>query len=251
MIYVVLGMHKSGTTLVSQMLHKSGVSMGEEFDEGISYDEGNQWERRESFLINLDIVRCSEAAYYSLDQYTGADPPIADALRDRMQRLIEAAEARGGDWGFKDPLTCLTYPIWRTVLPAHRLIGVYRGPHEVMRHYRVRDFDPLHARRVLRAWTAYNAGVVDALEHAALPGLLLRYEALMREERELERFASFLARPLVDTRRPSEHRAKRGHPLFVPVAAAMAVLGGGAPRALLADLDRIREGQAAQPAARS
>ena len=32
-IYVVLGMHKSGTTLVSQTLHKSGVSMGPEFDE--------------------------------------------------------------------------------------------------------------------------------------------------------------------------------------------------------------------------
>lgn len=28
MIYIVLGMHKSGTTLVASLLYKSGVNMG-------------------------------------------------------------------------------------------------------------------------------------------------------------------------------------------------------------------------------
>ncbi len=37
MIYVVLGMHKSGTTLVARTLHESGIIMGEEFPAGASY----------------------------------------------------------------------------------------------------------------------------------------------------------------------------------------------------------------------
>jgi len=35
MIYVVLGMHKSGTTLVSQILHRSGIDMGDGFEVGM------------------------------------------------------------------------------------------------------------------------------------------------------------------------------------------------------------------------
>ncbi len=46
MIYVIFGMHKSGTTLVAEMLHKSGINMGD-FDESVSYDIGNQYERNE------------------------------------------------------------------------------------------------------------------------------------------------------------------------------------------------------------
>ena len=43
-IYVVLGMHKSGTTLISQILHHSGVNMGgAEIETSRSYDEGNKY----------------------------------------------------------------------------------------------------------------------------------------------------------------------------------------------------------------
>ena len=43
-VFVVLGMHKSGTTLVSDILHRSGVPMVEvRSSEG--YDQGNKMER--------------------------------------------------------------------------------------------------------------------------------------------------------------------------------------------------------------
>ncbi len=243
MIYVVLGMHKSGTTLVSQTLHKSGVSMGREFDERVTYDQGNQWERHESFLINLDIVGSNEAQYYSLDNWRRVTSPPTAAIRERMLRLVETAEGAGGDWGFKDPLTCLTYPQWRSVLPPHRLICVYRSPAEVMRHYRVRDLAPLHARRVLRAWANYNAGVLDAIQHAEGPVALIRYEALMQDEREFARFDAFAGGGLVDMRRSDGHRAKRGHPLFGVVGRAMSLLGDVDPHAVLDRLDRIHAAQ--------
>lgn len=49
MIFVVLGMHKSGTTLVSQILHHSGIPMGDGFDENVTYDGGNKYERESTF----------------------------------------------------------------------------------------------------------------------------------------------------------------------------------------------------------
>lgn len=240
MIYVVLGMHKSGTTLLSQTLHKSGISMGREFDEGRSYDQGNQWERRESWLINLGIVGAVESGYFSLDQstrHTGAPTP---RIAERMRALIAAGSREADDWGFKDPLSCLTYDQWAHVLPEHRVVAVYRDPGAVMRHYRCRRWDVARAWRVLRAWSQYNQGVTDALTRAGRNGLCLRYEALMSDENEFERLRQFVGRDLADMRRASSQRAHGTHPLRRPVGTALAWKTGADPERILARLDAFR-----------
>jgi len=239
-IYVVLGMHKSGTTLVSQTLHKSGVSMGPEFDERISYDEGNQWERRSSWLINLDIVGADEPGYFSLDWHRRMGGAPDESVAARMRELCATAAGEADDWGFKDPLTCLTYAHWRHILPEHRVIAVYRDPAEVMRHYRCRDWDVLRAWRVLRAWSSYNAGILDALAHAGPRGLCVRYDALMDGDDELNRLRAFAGRPLVDVRRASSYRARSRHPLYAPVGRALAAATGADPFRILRDLEQTR-----------
>ena len=37
MIFIILGMHKSGTTLLARALHESDVMMGESFPPGVEY----------------------------------------------------------------------------------------------------------------------------------------------------------------------------------------------------------------------
>lgn len=243
MIYVVLGMHKSGTTLVSQILHKSGISMGDEFDESVSYDQGNQWERRESWLINLDLVGCAEPDYFSLDHWKRVVAAPSEPVAAAMDALIARCDRAGGDWGFKDPLTCITYRSWRSRLPAHRLVCVYRSPQEVMRHYGCRWRDPVRAWRVLRAWTSYNQGILDALELAGDGGLLVRYEALMNGDAEFHRLAAFTGRALTDMRRASSYRAKSGHPLHAPESLLMGAVTNRDPRRVLRQLDGVRAAQ--------
>ena len=65
MIYIVLGMHKSGTTLLSQILHHSGISMGENFNESVSYSQGNKYERETTQQINKEIL--GDPTAYSID----------------------------------------------------------------------------------------------------------------------------------------------------------------------------------------
>jgi len=51
-----------------------------------------------------------------------AAPPAADAaLAQRMRDVVTQRQAAGGDWGFKDPRTVLTYEAWRPVLPPRLL----------------------------------------------------------------------------------------------------------------------------------
>ena len=247
LIYVVLGMHKSGTTLVSQTLHRSGISMGPEFDERISYDAGNQWERRESWLINLEMLGAKEAGYYSLDFWRPPAGPLSESNSQKIRQLCQSATLEAEDWGFKDPLNCLTYSHWSNLLPPHRIIAIYRDPGEVMQHYRGRGWDFRRAWRVVRAWSAYNQGILDAIDRSKSPTLCLRYDAMMNGEAELDRLRDFVNRDLVDVRKASSYRARAGHPLSTPVGQIRgAVTGTNAGQILLA-LDAQRRAQLGSP----
>ena len=59
-------------------------------------------------------------------------------------------------------------------------MAVYRSPIEVMNHYRVTSRTPVWAWRVLRAWSNYNRGVMQAVSEGSPDSLILRYEDLMR-----------------------------------------------------------------------
>ena len=240
MIYIVLGMHKSGTTLVSQMLHRSGINMGDGFEDGGGYDDGNQWERREAFLINLELCGCSEAGYYSLDHYRGLRRELRDEQISEMKEMIRNCEESGGDWGFKEPLTCLTYPLWKRVLPPHRVVGVYRNPIEVMNHYRVTNRRPAQAWRVLRAWSNYNRGMMEAVREGGRDCLILRYEDLMRSNTDFSRLEEFIGRKLQDVRNPGQYRARAKNPLFEPVERLMGLSPIGRPANLLGELEAMR-----------
>ncbi len=225
MIAVVLGMHKSGTTLVAEILHRGGITMVEGVPERSDYDERFYFERAEAVAINKALLGGDA---YSLDT-VHLRPRGDDAtLRHRIASLVARLEAAGGDWGFKDPRTCLTWPIWRELLPPHRLVCVYRHPLAVERHYRLRNRQS--SFRALRAWSAYNARVLDA--HQAAPAgesLLVSYDALMEDDREIERLRTFLGRPLPDLRRAEKQRYP-ARPTASARVADLAVLLSGWPR---------------------
>lgn len=238
MIFVVVGMHKSGTTLVSEILHKSGISMGE-FDDSLTYDQGNQYERWDAFKINLDMFGVPFEDYFSTRIHAPPrEPRPPESIRRRMRTLVASCEAGGGDWGFKDPLTALTYPAWSEVLPPHRVLGIYRDPDEVLGHYRTRFYDLPRAWKVLRAWCGYNLGLLRALDGHTAPSMLLRYDDLMRNDGELERLQAFVGRELVDARKPDHYRRRAsGTRRFPAVERALARRHGLDTRIILSELD--------------
>src|SRR4030095_10172119 len=109
-------MHKSGTSLVAELLHRSGIPMGEGAEVSGSYDAGTFFERSAFRALNQELL--------------GPDDPdelnprplrlqLSARQRARMRELVAHGEDGGADWGFKDPRTCLTYEVWRPELPPH------------------------------------------------------------------------------------------------------------------------------------
>lgn len=215
MIYVVLGMHKSGTTLVSQILHHSGISMGEHLDEDVSYDQGNKYEREAVLGLNLAILGKDDVFVLDVEKSRGAAMSLAQ--RELMRAVIRDCDSRHPDgWGFKDPRTCLTWPLWREELPEHRIVAVYRDPVEVWPHFRWEGRrGPLvnhrYAEQYLERWTEHNDAVIEAAAAAGDRALVLGYRELMTDDAEFARLQTFVGRDLDDRRRPDLYR-HRGEP---------------------------------------
>ena len=223
MIYVVLGMHKSGTTLVSRLLHHAGIPMVDEVDAS-SYDGGNKYERGTVQRIN-DALLGSEGTE-SLHIPPRTPRRVPEAQRAAMRSFIATQQSTDGDWGFKDPRTCLTYPVWADVLPPHRLVAVVRSPHEIWRRYRPkrrRDLllEPLFAWRFVRSWVKHNDMILAALDrHHRDDAIVFEFGALVSQATERERLASFLGRPLTNEVRPELYRSRVDRNRTVGLAAA-------------------------------
>jgi hypothetical protein len=220
-------MHKSGTTLVSLMLHRSGIAMVDREEAG-GYDEGNHFERMSTNALNKRLL--DRAGGNSLRTFRPLDPTGVPAqLREDAANLVTELESRGVAWGFKDPRTCLTYGFWRQVLPAHKVICVYRAPSEVHAHYTgKRSPDVTRGIRTLRAWYEYNLGMLNAFRQGRPEDRhLIDYGRLMEDPGELERLSVFLGCDIRDERVASLKRARPEIGIRVRMEAGMLKLATG------------------------
>jgi len=82
MIYVILGMHKSGTTLVSSLLHNADINMIEDTAEQ-DYDKGGYYERESTLQLNYDILGLKDDMILFVEQPKNLT--LSDAQRGEMQ----------------------------------------------------------------------------------------------------------------------------------------------------------------------
>lgn len=222
MLYVILGMHKSGTTLVSQILHHSGISMGD-LDLESSYDAGNKYECQEALRLNMTMLGVDHFGVLEVprERRPGADA----ATREAMAAYVARRQAAGGDWGFKDPRTCLTYTAWRDVLPEHRIIAVYRDPARIWPRFkwqgrRLHHTNFARAAAYLRRWHEHNLAIADFLEQTGRDYFVCDYHDFMSGDGPFARLQEFVGRPLDDRRVPGLYRSRDGSDLFLRGAEA-------------------------------
>ena len=104
---LVLGMHRSGTSLCSHLLAGLGVDMADEADAQPSNPKGH-WERPEIVARHDRILELFDRAYLSplhdLPLPPGwADDPRVIAIRHELVALLRQKIIVGRPFGFKDP----------------------------------------------------------------------------------------------------------------------------------------------------
>jgi hypothetical protein len=176
-VVVVLGMHRSGTSLLSNVLHYLGVDMADETDRGSETNKGGFWERRDLVALHDEILealgRPVASPLHCLPFPPGwwRDKAILP-FRKRLREYLE--EHRGHDsrwWGFKDPRTCRLLPLWRDLFSQMdieaRYVWAIRPPGEAAASMAAKnpELRPMSAAQAEIMWLAYN---YEILRHARM-----------------------------------------------------------------------------------
>ena len=134
---IVLGMHRSGTSLIASMIHKMGVSMGASLLVSDEFNPNGYWEDNEIKEVNQVFLETVGGSWDALITHK----EILAGMSPYLNRMKAIVSDRGGDdlgkihWGFKDPRTCLTVWAWSRIIPDARYVVVHRAKKAVMQSF--------------------------------------------------------------------------------------------------------------------
>jgi len=231
---IILGMHRSGTSLAVRLLTGLGLHMGNHLSrdaEAIFFQKLNR------HIFNVvgvkwgyidPLVESMQSEQFIADQSQFLRRELFGTRRF-FSKEIKISEFFGptvwnefknngvGPWGWKDPRSTITFPIWLKIFPDARVLHLLRNGIDVAISTHRRslkqqrnlfkrtfplDFEPvtLDFNYCFDLWESYVAFVLD--HKLLIPDdhyLEIRYEDLLSEpERQLRLIADFTAFPIQD-----------------------------------------------------
>jgi len=198
-IVCVLGMHRSGTSMLMRLLNICGVYVGENDECSIEPTESNamgHWENKEILEINEKILKLLGGSWDNPPVFSKgweASPKMKN-LRKRATDYIASMNSRSKVWGFKDPRTCLTIEFWRKIIPDMLYIIPLRDSFEVALSLKKRDGSSIE--KGLFLWTWYHTNIMNNTSESK------RFFTLQREyfedwKSELRKVINFINEPSV------------------------------------------------------
>lgn len=194
----ILGMHRSGTSMVARALNEAGVYMGAIRDHNA--------EALYAVDLNERLFSTSEASWWQ--------PPTQEDLKGNMPlfeqdlrredlfgahlkhysgRLATLKLSHSGKWGVKDPRLCYTLPWWLERFPEAKVIWVLRDEQEVVQSLMRRQFKKDEAQSSLTEASAlalvrsYNEAAAVNIRNSGVDHKVLKYSDLVSEDEMLQR----------------------------------------------------------------
>ena len=177
-VIVTTGMHRSGTSLASNLLREAGVHVGEQLLAPNVANPHGYFEDVDFYEFHEQLLRKRGQSYLYVDETFSFEPTTADV--ERARQLI-GGRAHRPCWGWKDPRTALFLGFWHQQLPDARYLFVYRHPLAVLLSLLRRgEFDgSSNLAAGLAAWQVYNACLRAFYDQHADRCLLVHIDALV------------------------------------------------------------------------
>jgi hypothetical protein len=191
----IVGMHRSGTSMVALLLAECGLYLGHERDlmpPGPDNPAG--------FGENLRFVELNERLLAAVGGSWDALPELGPGwlesdevtlLHAEAEQLVQAFGERE-PWGWKDPRSSVTFPFWDRVAGPLEAVVCIRDPLEVALSLQHRNGVSLDFGLAL--WLQYNERIVATTSVDSR--IVSHYDAYFSSpRRELERVAAFIGLP--------------------------------------------------------
>ncbi|MCX7770388.1 MAG: sulfotransferase [Proteobacteria bacterium] len=145
---IIIGMHRSGTTMLSKILENLGIFMGakkEINNEATFFIKINDWILRQfnaswdqpynmNFVDDEIIKHLSKVLLRPIRDFRAIEfLGIKYFLKYRDLRKLNIP------WGWKDPRTTFTIDIWKDIFKNAKILHIYRNPLDVAESLRKRE----------------------------------------------------------------------------------------------------------------
>ena len=120
---VIAGFHRSGTSMVTQLFHSSGLFIGDKLLAGSESNPYGHFEDEEVVHIHDDILKRHGCDWMVKDQI---DFEIGQPGLIQLINFIRKRNAIHHTWGFKDPRVCLFIKDWQKLMPNSSFVVIFR-----------------------------------------------------------------------------------------------------------------------------
>ncbi|HYM72888.1 MAG TPA: glycosyltransferase [Stellaceae bacterium] len=156
---VVLGMHRSGTSALTGMLHHLGVALGERLMPATIDNPRGYWEHTDIVAAHDRLLSALGSAWDDIRPLPGGfehGEPAADGRRE-LAAIVRRDFAEAPLWALKDPRLCRLMPLWSMLFDEERISPRYilalRHPLDVAASLDARD--GISTPRALLLWLGH------------------------------------------------------------------------------------------------
>lgn len=204
---IVIGMHRSGTTLLSRLLRKSGVQMGwlkgNDTDESLFFQNINKslfriahsyWDEPKAFKYALQNDRFKSAAVNAVSSFLKTSSSFF--YFGKLRKKEKGFSTIPFRWGWKDPRNTYSLPIWLSLFPNAKVIFIYRNGLDVANSLYTRNEKLLKNSAVsvgcltlegaFKIWEEYNTECLESVSKLHATNIhTIKYEDLIQNPVEL------------------------------------------------------------------
>lgn len=178
-IFLILGMHRSGSSLLTQLISKLGVHLGDEIMKADRFNPDGYWENLR--VVDLHNRMLEEEGN---QWYAPAHPIDTTGLlkkyREEALSLVSVMDRQGSDWVWKDPRMPLFLDFWLEILKGRNINFVItnRSPSAIAASLLHRDAIPMQIS--LDLWEMTIGMTLSRIKFSD-DHLIINYDQLMQE----------------------------------------------------------------------
>ena len=151
-VLVIVGMHRSGTSLITNWLEKCGLHIGERLVAAAPSNIDGHFEDVEFKTIHEEALVSKNLPASGLVEEEAHHIDLSVYQKEKLKGIINVKNRLYEQWGWKDPRTCLFLNNYRQLLPGSKYLIIIRDYQSVINSLLKRDFADIDRAHLSRKW---------------------------------------------------------------------------------------------------
>lgn len=149
-VLLILGMHRSGTSLVSNWINECGINLGNRLLGPASSNRNGHYEDMDFLDLHEQLLQFN--GYNSTGLYDVEEIKIDKYFVEKFKSNIELKNKLNDQWGWKEPRTCLFLDFYKNNILDPTFLVLFRDADSVVDSLLRRKFKEEIERRQKMGW---------------------------------------------------------------------------------------------------